>query len=79
MNYFNRDYETILKLLKEKDYYTFSMHANNGSAWNRNVMYKYLGYDDFYYYTKDYSSTFIHCTNGINPWYSELYWFIIKL
>ena len=54
MNYFNRDYETILKLLKEKEYYSFSMHANNGSAWNRNVMYKYLGYDDFYYYTKDY-------------------------
>lgn len=54
MNYFNRDYETILKLLKEKDYYTFSMHANNGSAWNRNVTYSYLGYDDFYYYTKDY-------------------------
>ena len=53
-NYFNRDYETILKLLKEKDYYTFSMHANNGSAWNRNSAYKYLGYDDFYYYTKDY-------------------------
>ena len=48
MNYFNRDYETILKLLKEKDYYTFSMHGNNGSAWNRNVTYKYLGYDDFY-------------------------------
>ena len=54
MNYFKRDYETILKLLKEKDYYSFSMHANNGSAWNRNVTYKYLGYDDFYYYKKDY-------------------------
>lgn len=54
MNYFNRDYETILKLLKEKDYYTFSMHANNGSAWNRDVTYRYLGYDNFYYYTKDY-------------------------
>ena len=54
MNYFNRDYETILKLLKEKDYYTFSMHANNGGAWNRDITYKYLGYDDFYYYTKDY-------------------------
>lgn len=54
MNYFNRNYETILKLLKEKEYYTFSMHANNGSAWNRQVTYKYLGYDDFYYYTKDY-------------------------
>ena len=54
MNYFNRDYETILKLLKNEGYYTFSMHANNGSAWNRNVAYKYLGYDNFYYYTKDF-------------------------
>ena len=54
MNYFDRDYETILKLLKEKDYYTFSMHGNAGDAWNRNVTHKYLGYDDFYYYTKDY-------------------------
>ena len=54
MNYFDRDYETILKLLKGKKYYTFSMHGNNGSAWNRNVTYKYLGYDKFYYYTKDY-------------------------
>lgn len=54
MNYFNRNYETILKLLKEEDYYTFSMHGNNGSAWNRDITYKYLGYDNFYYYTKDY-------------------------
>ena len=54
MNYFDRDYETILKLLKEKDYYTFSMHGNKGDAWNRNVTHKYLGYDEFYYYTKDY-------------------------
>jgi len=54
MNYFNRNYETILKLLKEQNYYTFSMHGNNGSAWNRSVAYKYLGYDNFYYYTKDY-------------------------
>ena len=54
MNYFDRDYETILKLLKEKNYYTFSMHGNNGSAWNRSTAYKYLGYDNFYYYTKDY-------------------------
>ena len=54
VNYFNRTYETILKLLKEQGYYTFSMHANNGSAWNRQVTYEYLGYDDFYYHTKDY-------------------------
>lgn len=55
MNYFNRDYETILKLLKGKDYYTFSMHGNNGDAWNRSTTYKFLGYDDFYYYKKDYN------------------------
>ena len=54
MNYFNRDYETILKLLKNEGYYTFSMHANTGDSWNRNITYRYLGYDDFYYYTKDY-------------------------
>ena len=55
INYFNRNYETILKLFKEQQgYYTFSMHGNNGSAWNRNAAYKYLGYDDFYYYSKDY-------------------------
>ena len=54
MNYFNRTYETSLKLLKDKGYYTFSMHGNNGSAWNRNVMYKYLGYDRFYAYKKDF-------------------------
>ena len=54
MNYFNRNYETILKLLKEQNYYTFSMHGNNGSAWNRSITYKYLGYDNFYYHTKDY-------------------------
>ena len=48
MNYFNRDYVTIQKLLKEKGYYTFSMHGNNGSAWNRDIMHKHLGYDKFY-------------------------------
>ena len=48
MNYFNRDYVTIQKLLKEKGYYTFSMHGNTGSAWNRDIMHKHLGYDKFY-------------------------------
>ena len=54
MNYFDREYVTLPKLLKEKGYYTFSMHANVGSAWNRETAYKYLGYDHFYNYTKDY-------------------------
>ena len=54
MNYFDRDYVTIPKLLKEQGYYTFSMHGNSGSSWNRNVVHPRLGYQDFYYYTKDY-------------------------
>ena len=49
MNYFNREYVTLPKLLKEQGYYTFSMHGNSGSSWNRNVMHPRLGFDDFYY------------------------------
>ena len=54
INYWNREYVTIPKLLKEQGYYTFSMHGNNGSFWNRNVVHEQLGYDNFYYHTKDY-------------------------
>ena len=54
INYWNREYVTLPKLLKEQDYYTFSMHGNNGTFWNRNVMHEQLGYDNFYYHTKDY-------------------------
>ncbi len=55
MNYFDREYVTLPKLLKDQGYYTFSMHGNSGSSWNRNVMHPKLGFDDFYYYTKDYN------------------------
>lgn len=48
VNYWDRKYEAIPSLLKQKGYYTTSMHANNGSFWNRNVMHKTLGYDKFY-------------------------------
>lgn len=48
VNYFDREYVTIPKLMKEKGYYTFSMHANKASYWNRDVMHKNLGYDRFY-------------------------------
>jgi len=54
MNYFNRDYVTTQKLLKEKGYYTFSMHGNNCSFWNRQAAHKSLGYDDFYCHKKSY-------------------------
>ena len=48
VSYYDRTYETIEKMLKEKGYYTFSMHANTASMWNREAMYNSIGYDDFY-------------------------------
>lgn len=54
INYFDREYVTIPKMLKELGYYSFSMHGNNGTYWNRNVVHKEFGYDYFYYYKKDF-------------------------
>ena len=48
VSYSNRTYISIPKLLKEKGYYTFSMHANNADFWNRRKMYESIGYDRFY-------------------------------
>lgn len=56
VNYFDNEYVTIQKLLKEKGYSVTSMHANNGDFWNREVMHKNMGYDEFYdkeYFTID--------------------------
>ncbi|MCI8794201.1 MAG: LTA synthase family protein [Bacilli bacterium] len=56
VSYYNRSYITLQTLLKEKGYYTFSMHGNKASMWNRNKMHPNLGYIDFYsqdYYTID--------------------------
>lgn len=54
VSYWNRDYSTSLKYLKDMGYYNFSMHANNGTFWNRNMIHPKYGYDRFYYYKKDY-------------------------
>ena len=48
VSYYNRTYISSLTLLKEQGYYNFSMHANNGSFWNRQVMHKAMGYDKMY-------------------------------
>lgn len=48
VTYYDRNYLSLEKILKEKGYYTFSMHANNGTMWNRSAMHKSLGYDKFY-------------------------------
>ena len=56
VSYSDRDYISTPKLLKEKGYYTFSMHANNADFWNRRAMHKSLGYDRFFS-KKDYKVT----------------------
>ncbi len=48
VNYWKRSYEAIPNLLTKMGYYTASMHANNASFWNRNVMHQTLGYKDFF-------------------------------
>lgn len=48
VSYSNRKYISTPSLLKEKGYYTFSMHANNADFWNRRTMHQSLGYDRFY-------------------------------
>ncbi|MDD2489749.1 MAG: LTA synthase family protein [Bacilli bacterium] len=49
VSYWDREYITIPKLLKEQDYYSFSMHGNNGTFWNRLAMHKQLGYNRYYH------------------------------
>ena len=54
VSYWNREYPSIQKLLNNQNYYTFSMHANKGNFWNREVMHENLGYKKFYNYTDAY-------------------------
>ncbi len=48
VSYSDRVYNSTPKFMKEKGYYTFSMHANNADFWNRRKMHNTLGYDRFY-------------------------------
>ena len=48
VSYYNRNYESLEKLLSDKNYYTFSMHGNKAAMWNRNKMHYSLGYKKFY-------------------------------
>ena len=54
INYWDRDYTTTQKMLKEQGYYTFSMHGNNGSYWNRLNVHKSYGYEKFYNSSTDF-------------------------
>lgn len=55
VNYFDRDYPSIQKLLKKEGYYVFSMHGNNCTFWNRFQAHKSLGYDRFYCHKESYT------------------------
>ena len=48
VSYYDREYPSMQKLFKNIGYYTFSMHANKATMWNRNKMHSSLGYTDFY-------------------------------
>ena len=47
VSYWNRKYISMQQLLQDKGYYTFSMHGNNATYWNRLVMHEKLGYNEF--------------------------------
>ncbi|MEH6940390.1 LTA synthase family protein [Bacillus sp. JJ722] len=42
------EYKATPEILNENGYTTASLHANNKSFWNRDVMYQALGYENFY-------------------------------
>lgn len=49
VSYYNRNYNTIPKILTANGYYTFSMHGNLSSMWNRNKAHPSLGYQGMYF------------------------------
>jgi len=48
-SYYDRMYNTIPKYLTEQGYYTYSMHGNLASMWNRNKAHPSLGYQGMYF------------------------------
>ena len=49
VSYSDNKFNTIATNLQEKGYYTFSMHGNYSSMWNRNNVHPKLGYQELYY------------------------------
>ncbi|MGD6964683.1 LTA synthase family protein [Fictibacillus phosphorivorans] len=56
------EYNAMPEILKSSGYYSAVFHGNNKSFWNRDVIYKTMGYDKFY------SEEYYHVTddNSIN-------------
>ena len=49
VNYSDNTFKTMATNLTDKGYYTFSMHGNYSSMWNRNNVHPKLGYQELYY------------------------------
>ena len=50
VSYYNNTFISLPTLLKEKGYYTFSMHGNYPSMWDRNKVHPQIGYTDMYFH-----------------------------
>jgi len=49
VTYSDNTFQTMASYLKDKGYYTFSMHGNYSSMWNRNNVHPRLGYMEMHY------------------------------
>lgn len=49
VTYAENTFKTVPTYLTEKGYYTFSMHGNYASMWNRSIVHPRLGYQEMYY------------------------------
>ncbi len=50
VNYEHNNYQSMVDEFNKLGYFTFSMHGNICEYWNRNNMYKSIGYQEFYCY-----------------------------
>lgn len=48
VNYYDREYPSLVDRFNELGYYTFSMHGNDREYWNRATMHSEMGYNTFY-------------------------------
>lgn len=65
------EYDATPKILGENGYFTASLHANNKSFWNRDIMYESLGYERFYE-INDYD---VHEENSVGWGLKDAYFF----
>lgn len=49
VSYYDRYYNSIPRILSNEGYYTYSMHGNLASMWNRNKAHPSLGYQGMYF------------------------------